>query len=246
MADYIKGIDISGYQIPPHATAPIDWDKVYAAGIRFCIIKSSQGDYYRFKSYAQLKADAKARGIAVGAYHFADLSLTPEANAKKFADCMGPLENGDLFPALDVEGGKGGIPKGMSNDAITQWLLGFGDAFKAYCPYPLLLYSSSKHVTSPDVLKSFPYIWSAKWSNTPPTGFNFYPTWTVWQYRGDSGRVDGVYAACDQDYVRPEDLPKIQVGGGAALATDGSTPSGGGGLGLLLAAGLGLLALKKG
>lgn len=245
MADYIKGIDISGYQVPPHASAPIDWDKVYAAGVRFAIIKCSQGNYYHFKGYAQAKADAKARGIAVGAYHFADLSLTPEVNAKKFADCMGPLENGDLFPSLDVEGGKGGIPAGMNNDTITQWLLDFATAFKAYCPYPLILYSSSQHLTSPDVLKGFPYIWSARWSDNPPTGpsgFRYYPTWTIWQYRGDNGKVDGVYTACDQDYVRPEDLPKIQVGGGAALASG----KGGSGLGLLVAAGLGLLALKKG
>lgn len=231
---YLKGIDVSAWQLPPHTSADIDWARVKSAGVSFAIIKSSQGDYYRFTKFAQMKADAKAQGLHVGAYHFADASKSPAANVKKFVDCMGPLTDGDLFPAIDVEGPS--VPAGMSGMELNQWMIEFSVEFAKLCPYPLMYYGPSTYAKTAEMAKAYPYFWMAMWTSKEPKGpFGVWPKWSVWQHAGDGGRCEGVDGPCDLDYIRPEELGALTVGGG-----------GGGGvlLGSLAAAGLAVLALR--
>ena len=65
----VRGIDVSHWQ------GAIDWAKVKASGIQFAIIKSGGSDagFYTDPRWEENYRNAKANGIAVGAYYFVGL-----------------------------------------------------------------------------------------------------------------------------------------------------------------------------
>ena len=213
MSEYLPGIDISGHQ---SNAGPIDWDVLKAGGLAFCIPKASEGDYYTWKGFADARAECRARGIRCGAYHFAHMGKSPEANAQRFAESIGFLPNGqldlqpgDLLPALDVEG------ETVSSRTLgerNEWLLAFADAWKQYSPYPLMYYGSTIHITTEAAVRAYPFLWMARWTDTEPAPpYGMYQSWTVWQWRGDSGRIKGVTGPCDLDTTTPDRLNMITV-----------------------------------
>ena len=208
MANYLRGIDVSGHQ------GDIDWQAVAGDGIAFAYIKSSEGRTFKAKSYAPFRAGARANGIVSGAYHFAQLGSTPKENCDNFLAAIADYQTGDLIPALDVEGM--GTPKGMSAADRQAWMIEFAKEFAKSKPWPLLLYGSSSLAHTSELLTYYPHLWSAKWSAGEPKP-KFWPTWSVWQYQvGKAGTVAGVSTEIDCDYIRPEDLPRLRVGGGAS------------------------------
>lgn len=97
------GVDISAYQ-----GEHIDFKKVRAHGVRFVLIKVSEGTTYTNKLAKKHAEQAKAAGLIVGAYHFLRPSgdHTAEAEVNHFfaqAHAAGLLERGCLRPVLDVE-----------------------------------------------------------------------------------------------------------------------------------------------
>jgi GH25 family lysozyme M1 (1,4-beta-N-acetylmuramidase) len=78
----IRGIDVSSWQHPDGH--PIDWPKVRAAGIRFAILKATQGASDRSNWFKVDARGAAAAGILVGAYHYYDQSGTSEEQANNF------------------------------------------------------------------------------------------------------------------------------------------------------------------
>ncbi len=94
-----EGIDISHWQ------GTIDWNGVAGAGKRFAYMKASEGTSYRDPTYPTNRDQAKALGLYVGAYHFAQPGRTP-GDAVAEADfflAVSQLAAGDLLPALDLE-----------------------------------------------------------------------------------------------------------------------------------------------
>jgi GH25 family lysozyme M1 (1,4-beta-N-acetylmuramidase) len=65
-----RGIDESSFQHP--AGAKISWRLVAQAGYRFAFIKSTEGSYYVNPYFKADAAAAKAAGLLVAAYHFAN------------------------------------------------------------------------------------------------------------------------------------------------------------------------------
>ena len=65
-----RGIDESSFQHP--ARAKINWRLVARAGYRFAFIKSTEGTYYVNPYFKSDAAAAKAAGLLVAAYHFAN------------------------------------------------------------------------------------------------------------------------------------------------------------------------------
>src|SRR6185437_11544491 len=65
-----RGIDESSFQHP--AGAKINWRLVARAGYRFAFIKSTEGTYYVNPHFKADAAAAKAAGLLVAAYHFAN------------------------------------------------------------------------------------------------------------------------------------------------------------------------------
>jgi lysozyme len=64
MTPYVFGIDVSDEQ------GTIDWDKVAGAGVKFAILKCGNGNAGVDLQFAKNLTEAKARGIACGAYQF--------------------------------------------------------------------------------------------------------------------------------------------------------------------------------
>lgn len=208
MAEYLRGIDVSGHQ------GDIDWKLVAGDGIKFAYCKSSEGATFKAASYAPNRAGARTHGIVSGAYHFAQLGKSPQQNCANFLAAIADYQAGDLLPALDVE--EMGIPAGMSGAERQAWMIEFAKEFAKSKPWPLVLYGASKLAVTPELLQHFPYLWCAKWSAGEPKP-KTWPTWSIWQYQvGKAGTVSGVSTEIDCDYIRPEDLPRLRVGGGAS------------------------------
>ncbi len=109
-----QGIDVS------HHNGSVDWNKVAAAGVQFAFAKASQGadaskPWYNDATFGTNWHGMKDAGIIRGAYHFVGLPLvtTPKANwnddihrqIDHFLTNIGPLEDADLPPVLDLEDG---------------------------------------------------------------------------------------------------------------------------------------------
>jgi lysozyme len=82
----MRGIDISTWQHP--GGAAIDFFQVAEAGFGFVIVKATQGDWYVNPWLERDLDDARAAGLLVGAYHFYDLGVAPEAQAKHFVGVL--------------------------------------------------------------------------------------------------------------------------------------------------------------
>ncbi len=115
---YWEGIDVSHWQ------GTIDWAKVKTAGKRFAYMKASESTDFIDDHYATNRAQAKAQGIKVGAYHFARPSTTSGdavAEANWFIKNAAPV-SGELIPVLDLE-----VTGGLTDAQLASWTKAFMD-----------------------------------------------------------------------------------------------------------------------
>ena len=217
----IQGVDLSHWQ------GSVDWAKMAASGIRFAWSKAAQGQSGRDATWtAERRKEAAAVGIRLGAYHFADLSQTPESNAKNFADAIDALDVGGLIPALDVE--SGGLPEHMTDGEIRAWMVRFAAAFNALIPTPLVLYTDHGTLINrmdggrSELLAAYPFLWLARYTNAATPGeCGAWEKWTAWQY-SQSGKVAGVDGNVDLNRIASEaDLFALTVAD-PALAQPGA------------------------
>lgn len=93
----IPGIDVSIYQ------GAINWSAVAKSGVKFAYLRATYGKDSVDPTFAHNRAQAKAAGIKVGAYHFAYPELnSAEDEAAHFLSIAAPV-TGELLPALDFE-----------------------------------------------------------------------------------------------------------------------------------------------
>jgi GH25 family lysozyme M1 (1,4-beta-N-acetylmuramidase) len=211
----IPGIDVSRFN------GTIIWPTVAASGIRFAFIAASRGNgtdcAVKPEScgadpfFAANRANAKAAGIRVGAYHRAFMTggtrelaradALTEANV--FISNVGTIPRGDLLPVLDVE-----TPfTGINADNVRAWIKAWMSRVKKSLGARTILYTnntswgatgnttifSRKHplwVANYDV--SRPIVPAANWGGLG---------WSVWQYTS-SGRVAGISGTVDLDRLR--------------------------------------------
>jgi lysozyme len=74
-----RGVDVSTWQHPDGKA--IDWHEVALAGYSFAIVKATQGTTWVNPWLDRDLDDARAAGLLVGAYHFYELGVNPEAQA---------------------------------------------------------------------------------------------------------------------------------------------------------------------
>lgn len=137
----IHGMDISKWQHP--GDAPIDFVKMYNAGIRFVMIKSSDtrdsSDAQALKYLVMDHNAAQSAGIYTGFYYYATLPDTTDtatiiqdaqAQAQKAIwrlASLGGYTNRDLSYALDLENNcvrvstSGSCTKYAARNAVTLW-----------------------------------------------------------------------------------------------------------------------------
>lgn len=194
------GFDAASYQGCYNAQAAVN------DGARFSFIKITQGDYYR-NPYrdCQFKA-SRAAGLRLGAYGFADTSVSPQADAALFnreADRMGLIGAG-VIPVLDWE------PRNPGNVAWAKtWL----DIVAAHWGTKPLIYMSAStiHIADWTPVASADYgLWVAGYPRgyagdrlrdpgSVPYSVAPWPFATAWQY-SSSGSVAGVGRAVDVDW----------------------------------------------
>lgn len=186
--DVKNGIDIS------YCQKKVDWDKVN--GIDFVIVRAGYGRYTNQKDsmFESHYANAKAKGLPVGAYWYA-YAKTPEDAVKEADACIEVIKGKQFeYPIFyDVEE-KSQFDTGKEN--VSAIIKAFLERMES-AGYFVGLYGSYCSLTayvSEDIRKRYA-IWLAHW-NVKKSPYS--DPYGVWQY--GLGTVNGVQGDCDVDY----------------------------------------------
>jgi GH25 family lysozyme M1 (1,4-beta-N-acetylmuramidase) len=206
-----EGIDVSHWQ------GTIDWAKVRAAGKRFAFIKSSEDTDFVDNKYATNKAGAKAAGLHVGAYHFAQpetKSGDAAAEADHFVASAG-ISRGDLLPVLDLE-----VANGLNAAELQGWTKSFLQRLYERTGVRAILYVSpafwknNMANTNWFAENGYKVLWDAHWTTaSEPSvpadnwGGN---GWTFWQYSSE-GTVPGISGRVDLNRYNGSDFTPVRV-----------------------------------
>jgi GH25 family lysozyme M1 (1,4-beta-N-acetylmuramidase) len=223
----VQGVDVASYQ----ESGGIDWAQVAASGIKFAVVKATEGDYYA-NSYASADLTAaQAAGIAVLAYAFAipnggGFSASPVTQAN-YLIAHAADAGGDVPPlALDIEydpyTGDDHTNEcyGLTPAAMTSWISAFSARVQAVTGQPPVIYTTQDWwatcTGASTALASDP-LWVAAYpdaaSSSPgplPAGWT---TWNDWQYTS-TGTVTGIpdTGHVDLDQLNPAALTLLSPG----------------------------------
>ncbi len=212
----LEGIDVSHYQ------GNIDWHAVAALGVKFAIIKASEGgsiDPARAAYYRDNRDRAKSVGIIPMPYHFFRGNVPGTAQVSAMQHAVGTLTDGDGIPWIDVETDEG-EPSGVLIPRLEHILDGVA-AWSGCSPgiYTFKSFWDSKFDGS---FGGYP-LWLARYGKDLPTkpaapavihpplpvGWAKY---LILQY-GDHGKVAGINGggdSTDLDYY-PGSLADLQA-----------------------------------
>ena len=191
----IHGADVSRWQHPNDK--PIDFVKMYEAGMRFVFIKASDTrestDLLAVKYAAMDHHAAQAAGIYTGFYHYAVLpDVTDPEDVKKDAlaqaqkvvwrlASMGGYSDRDLPYALDLENkcvrysSSGACQKYATRSAVTLWATTFLASLKEKTGRTPILYSYANFLessmTRTPELAQYP-LWLAQYAIDPANPIN--------------------------------------------------------------------------
>jgi GH25 family lysozyme M1 (1,4-beta-N-acetylmuramidase) len=194
-----RGVDVAAYQHP--SGAAINWRTVARSGIRFAVVKATEGTYYR-NPYARsdIKA-ARAAGLSVGAYVFA----IPNGNggrrgavpqADYLLSYLGPLA-ASVPVMLDIEFNpySGGVCYGRTGPRMVSWVERFSAEIQARTGRVPYIYTPQGWWNpctggSAAVHKNPLWVPNYTTASSPamPAGWT---TWKIWQY-SSTGTVPGI------------------------------------------------------
>ena len=191
-----------------------------AAGIQFAIIKAGGSDagFYTDPRWEENYRNAKANGIAVGAYYFVGPACTSaeagKADAQRFLNQLaGKQFEYPVF--IDVEATPTSAKAGATEAAIA-----FCRALEAagyYAGIYSSTYSGFRDRLDDSKLTPFTH-WVAQYASRCTYG----GAYGIWQY-SSSGRVDGISGNVDMD-IAYQDYPSIIKNGGFnGFSKQGST-----------------------
>jgi GH25 family lysozyme M1 (1,4-beta-N-acetylmuramidase) len=206
-----EGIDVSHWQ------GTINWNLVAASGKRFVFMKASEGTSLVDETYAGNRAQAKALGLHVGAYHFARPGRNA-GDAVAEADyflAMSQLVAGDLLPVLDLE-----VTGGLTPVELQEWVKAYLGRVYERTGARGVIYTSptfwrnNMADTNWFAINGYRTLWVAHWISGPaPTvpGGNWGGIgWTFWQYTS-SGSVPGITGRVDLNRYNGTDFSPVQL-----------------------------------
>jgi len=167
------GIDVSDNN------SGIHWSYLYHHGIRFAMLKCTEGLTFVDRSYIPHRAAANSLGIPIGGYHF----FHPTHNGKEQATFLLEhlkIRRGDILPAIDVE---------VSDGQTIATILGrLGEMIQelhrrlGVCP---VVYTSPGYWHGIGDPKQFgkTHLWTAEWDVKKPELYGDWKLWTIWQYK---------------------------------------------------------------
>jgi GH25 family lysozyme M1 (1,4-beta-N-acetylmuramidase) len=207
----LQGIDVSHWQ------GTIDWGKVRDAGKKFAFIKASEHTSFVDNKYQTNRANAKAAGLKVGAYHFARPDL---GTADAYAEADHFIEtadwtSGELRPVLDLED-----TGGLSSSALQTWVKAFVNRIYARTGVRAIIYVSPSFWSNKMgnsrwfADNGYDVLWIAHWTtasspSVPAENWGG-KSWTFWQYTSD-GSVPGISGRVDLDRYNGSDLSKVLI-----------------------------------
>jgi lysozyme len=203
---FLNGLDVSSYQ------QTIDWKKVASTGVSFAYIKATEGTTIQDSFFASNRANAKAAGIIVGAYHLFRPKTAGQGQIDNFVSTVGQIESGELPPVLDLE-----VPSDWQSFSIAtrigfvkDWLTAVETALGVR---PIIYINNSDAQTLLDNDQSFATdsLFVAFPTNASiPVLPRPWSDWTFWQHNWQ-GTVSGISGNCDLDYFHGtlEDLRKL-------------------------------------
>jgi lysozyme len=194
---FLNGVDVSSFQ------KTIDWKKVAASGVSFAYIKASEGQTIQDPFFASNRANARAAGIIVGAYHLFRPKTAGKGQIANFVSVVGQIESGELPPVLDLE-----VPADWQTFPIStriqfvkDWLtavettLGMRPIIYINNSDAQTLISNDPFFAGYELFIAFPTKASTPVLPRPWT------SWKFWQHDWQ-GTVSGINNACDLDYFQ--------------------------------------------
>jgi lysozyme len=206
-AQYLDGIDVSYHQ------GAIDWRRVAASGMRFAFLRTSAGTLTADTAYAANRSGARAAGLTIGSYHFAnpDGAANDAANEAAWFLRNATISSGDLLPVLDLE-----VANGLDPASLTAWAQAWLSQVTAATGVRPIVYTnnafwaSSMANTDWFARNGYPVLWIANWTSASqpsvPAGSWGGSGWTFWQH-SSTGSVPGIAGAVDLDRFNGRTLP---------------------------------------
>lgn len=192
-SEYVLGADVSHHQ------GIIDWQQMFDAGIRFALIKATEGTSFVDPQLDTNAAGARDVQIMRGYYHYWRNDMAPLRQAQHFAE---HLPASELPPILDLEH-TDGVPAD-----IQYRVLKFLHFFEDSTGLRPLIYTGQwyldQHFGEPVWLRTYP-LWIADWTEgaTKPAVPNRWAgAWDFWQWTAQAdGSTYGVQSEhIDLDY----------------------------------------------
>ena len=203
----LDGIDVSYHQ------GTIDWSQVAAAGKRFAFVRASAGTLTADPAHATNRAGARAAGLAVGSYHYANPDTAPNdaSNEASWFLQNATIGSGDLIPELDFE-----VSNGLDPAALTAWAQTWLSQVSAATGVRPIIYTNanfwSTSIADTDwfARNGYTVLWIANWTTanapTVPAGNWGASGWTFWQH-SSTGTVPGISGPVDLDRFNGSSLP---------------------------------------
>jgi lysozyme len=179
----VRGIDVSHHQ------GQIDWRRVAADDVAFAVIKASEGGDYIDSAFAANMRDARAAGLAVGAYHFFTFCRPGAEQASNFLSVV-PRDLPLLPPVVDIEFG-GNCPQRPTPEQLNAVLAAFLAPVEAAFGKRAVLYITDEAADAYSGHIVARPLWLRSLLLEPGRD-----DWVYWQYH-DKGRVDGIEGDVD-------------------------------------------------
>lgn len=197
----VPGVDISVLQ------GTVDFNALYASGVRFVIIRCGVGNDGIDSKYASNVANATAAGLKVMAYHFVyplpplagDPTRDPAAQARLHFNASGP----NILAACDFEwpAPQDWAQWGCTASQINQWCLAYLQAYQNLSGQTMVIYTYpyfAQSLSLPAAFAQYP-LWIASYEPSPAVPAPW-TDWVLWQ-NSDSGKLpNGV--AVDTDLAK--------------------------------------------
>ncbi|MDX8446152.1 glycoside hydrolase family 25 protein [Mesorhizobium captivum] len=203
----LRGIDVSHHQ------GKIDWRRVAADDVAFAVIKATEGGDHVDDAFAANLREARAAGLAVGAYHFFTFCRPGADQAKNFIAVV-PRGEPLLPPVVDIEFG-GNCPQRPTPEQLDAELAAFLGPVEAAFGKKAIVYLTDDAAAAYARQIATRPLWLRSLLQEPDRD-----GWIYWQYH-NRGRVDGINGDVDLNVLQ---------GGPARLAElfaapPGSSPS---------------------
>ncbi|MDA8018880.1 MAG: hypothetical protein MPN21_15675 [Thermoanaerobaculia bacterium] len=190
------GIDLSVH------SGDVDWERIAAAGYGFAILKATEGVDLEDGAFAAHWQRAAEVGLIRGAYHFYVTEDDPNQQADWFTSKVA-LQPGDIAPIVDIELIGHGTPAGWQENVLT-----FVRRLHEHYGVAPIVYTGPKfwqtHFQGETAREMSEYpLWIAEYGVDEPVVPDHWPTWHLWQYRGDA-EISGIEKGADISRVHRE------------------------------------------